>query len=668
MKTMRIAKILGGLVGIVVLLLIAILFTIWALVNPNDYKGRIAAAVKESTGRELTLSGDIKLSVFPWVALELGPASLSNLAGFGSEPFLAFNHAAVRVKLLPLLHEQLEVARVELDGLDLRLIKNAAGKGNWEREEPAAAAPAPAAAAKSGSSLKLESIAGVKVTHGRVSFNQYTLQNLDVETGAISSGRDVPVSMSFDADRGTPGEKLQLTAKLDVKDDPDTEDIHLEALSISGMLDRVGDPRPMHYDFTMPALNANLQKQTLAVPEFSLSLSSLKLAGALAGTQLSGDPRFTGSLTVQSLVLGEFAPRFGIVLPKTRDPKALAALSAGMNFAYDGKDVNLSDLHIKLDDTTLTGTIDVALQPLGFKFALSADRIDLDRYRPPAGAQPDPKSAAANKPAPAAADGPSPPLSAAGTFSLAAAHAAGLDFTNLKVTVDMKDHVTHLHPLQAQLYGGQYSGDLNYDARTASPNLSMDEHLSGVDMTQLAAATALKGRVSGKANVDLKATARGAATDDILKTLNGHVDAAIAQGAIDGVDLGYELARAQSLLDQQTGTSVPNTKRTPFDAFRDSAEITNGVAETHDLSIISPVFKVAGQGTINLPTNGLNLNLTASVMKSATTTAVDIPLKITGTYADPTVTPDMTALAKDALKDKLKDVLKKNGLGGLFGH
>jgi AsmA protein len=592
---------------------------------------------------------------------------LSNLPGFGSEPFLAFNHAAVRVKLLPLLHEDLEVARVELDGLDLRLIKNAAGKGNWEREEPAAAAPAPAAA-KSGSSLKLESIAGVKVTHGRVSFNQYTLQNLDVETGAISSGRDVPVSMSFDADRGTPGEKLQLTAKLDVKDDPDTEDIHLEALSISGMLDRVGDPRPMHYDFTMPALNANLQKQTLAVPEFSLSLSSLKLAGTLAGTQLSGDPRFSGSVTVQSLVLGEFAPRFGMVLPKTRDPQALAALSAGMNFAYDGKDVNLSDLHIKLDDTTLTGTIDVALQPLGFKFALSADRIDLDRYRPPAGAQPDPKSAAANQPAPAAADGPSPPLSAAGTFSLAAAHAAGLDFTNLKVTVDMKDHVTHLHPLQAQLYGGQYSGDLNYDARTASPVLSMDEHLSGVDMTQLAAATALKGRVSGKANVDLKATARGAATDDILKTLNGHVDAAIAQGAIDGVDVGYELARAQSLLDQQTGTSVPNTKRTPFDAFRDSAEITNGVAETHDLSIISPVFKVAGQGTINLPTNGLNLNLTASVMKSATTTAVDIPLKITGTYADPTVTPDMTALAKDALKDKLKDVLKKNGLGGLFGH
>jgi AsmA protein len=121
------------------------------------------------------------------------------------------------------------------------------------------------------------------------------------------------------------------------------------------------------------------------------------------------------------------------------------------------------------------------------------------------------------------------------------------------------------------------------------------------------------------------------------------------------------------LLDQ-TDSRVPDTQRTPFDAFKDSAQITHGIAETHDLSIISPVLKVAGQGTINLPTGGLNMAVTASVMKSTRTTAVDIPLKITGTYSDPAVKADMTALATEAVKDKLKDVLKKNGLDGLFGR
>src|ERR1700742_4633106 len=129
---MRTAKILGVVVGGVVLLIAVALIAVWLLVNPNNYKGRIEAAVKNATGRDLVLTGDMKLSVFPWVALELGPASLSNLPGFGSEPFLAFNRAAVRVKLLPLLHQELQVAKVELDGLDLRLKKNPDGKGNWE--------------------------------------------------------------------------------------------------------------------------------------------------------------------------------------------------------------------------------------------------------------------------------------------------------------------------------------------------------------------------------------------------------------------------------------------------------------------------------------------------------------------------------------------------------
>jgi AsmA protein len=663
---MKAVKILGGIVGGVVLLLLAAIVALTLLVNPNDFKGRITVAVKEATGRELTLQGDIKLSVFPWVALDLGSATLSNLPGFGDEPFLKFNHAAVRVKLWPLLHQQLQVARVEIDGLDLRLRKDHQGKGNWQSQ---ASKPEEPAAPKGSSTPKLESIAGVKVTHGRVSFNQYTVQNVDLETGAISDKRDIPVSVSFDADRGVQGETVKLTAKLDLEDNPETDDIRLAALSVSGMLNRVGDDRPMHYEFSVPALEANLHQQTLAVPDFSLTLSSLKLTGKFSGTQILDDPHLSGSLTLESLVLGEYAPRFGLALPRTRDPRALSSLSAGMNFDYDGKRANLSDMQIKLDDTTLKGTIEVALEPaVALKFALTADRIDLDRYRLPAGAKPDPKSAAANKPAPKAADDKSEPLTAEGTFSLAAAHAGGLDFTNLNVTVDMKDNVTHLYPLEAQLYGGKYSGDLTYDARTASPSISMDEHLSGVDMTQLAAKTKAKGRVSGKATVNIKGTARGTESDDIMKTLNGHFDANVANGAIEGVDVGYELALAQSLINQQSGASVPDTKRTKFDAFKDSAQITNGIAETHDLSIISPMLKVSGQGTINLPTSGINMTLLASIMKSATTTMVDIPLKIAGTYSNPSVKPDMEGLAKGAVKDKLKEVLKKNGLEGLFGH
>ena len=194
----------------------------WWLVNPNDYKGRIAEAVKESTGRDLALTGDIKLSVFPWIALQLGPASLGNPPGFGEEPFLAFNRASVRVKLFPLLAKRLEMDRVEVDGLDLRLRKNAQGAGNWEGPWAEAAPPQP-------------ELAGIQITHGRVSYQGIVVEKFNLETGAFGGHGVTPVSISFAANRGVPDESLTLSAKFDLSADAAAKRLRLAAVSFSGL-------------------------------------------------------------------------------------------------------------------------------------------------------------------------------------------------------------------------------------------------------------------------------------------------------------------------------------------------------------------------------------------------------------------------------------------------
>src|ERR1700693_4300280 len=160
---MRTVKVLAALAGGIILFIVVGLLAVRVLVNPNDYKGRIAAAVKDSTGRELILKGDLKLSVFPWVALQLGPASLGNPPGFGAEPFLAFNRASVRVKLLPLLAKRLEMDRGGVDGLDLRLRRNAEGTGNWENFGQTQKT---ANAGSDKVSGPLPELAGIQFTHG----------------------------------------------------------------------------------------------------------------------------------------------------------------------------------------------------------------------------------------------------------------------------------------------------------------------------------------------------------------------------------------------------------------------------------------------------------------------------------------------------------------------
>ena len=656
---MRKAKLFGVIVGVLVVIIAAALLSIRLFVNPNNFKDRIAAAVKQSTGRELKLDGDIKLSVFPWIALELGPASLGNPPGFGDQPFLSFTKAAVRVKLMPLLQKRLEIARVEVDGLDLRLMKNKAGKGNWQSPEQTEPKPTPEA---QGSSARIESLSNVKVLHGRVSYQDTVIDNFDLETGSVAGGSDVPVSISFEAKTGTPPSEANVTAKFNLGLDADGA-MRFAAINLSGTLSRPGDGRPAHWELSVPALAVNLDRQTVAAPAFTAGYANVHVTGGLSVTQLSDDLHATGSLTLAPLVLHEFAPRLGVTLPKTRDSKALSELSGAFAFSYDANSIALDKLQLKLDDTNLKGDIKVSTgATTAVKFELAVDQIDLDRYRAPDGgpATPDAK---ADQPKPAEK---SKLFAADGIFTLGAAKAAGMDLTLLRVVVASHDGVTRLNPITAALDGGQFAGDVTLDQRSAVPTLSLDEHLTGVDLARLLANTGEKGRASGRANVIMKVLAHGTSSDSVMKTMDGHIDANIADGALEGVDLAYELGTAQALIDRQAPAPPANTKRTRFDAFKVTADIVSGVATTKDLTISSSLFKVLGQGSINLPTKGLNLNMTASILKAPTTTMVDIPLKITGTYVDPTVRPDMEALAKGQVKQKLQDVLKKNGLQGLF--
>jgi AsmA protein len=660
---MRTVKILAGLVGGIIVLAIAVLLGVWFLVNPNDYKGRIAAAAKESTGRELVLKGDIKLSVFPWIALELGPASLGNPPGFGEEPFLAFNHAAVRVKLIPLLSKRLEIDRVELDGLDLRLRKNAEGTGNWQNFGQT---QKPAPSSDRGQSATFAGLAGIHVTNGRVSYQGMVIEKFKLETGAFGGREATPVSIAFDATRGVPGENVNLNAKFDVSADAQMKQIRLAAVNINGLLTRPGAGRQAHWEISAPAIEVDLAAQTLALPGFEVGFVNARLTGKLQATKIIDDLRAAGTVTLAPLMLREFASDVGIELPKTRDPKALTSLSAGSEFNYGANDVKFEQMQLQLDDAHLKGSASMVGSPRVIKFALTVDQMNLDRYLSPdkGAAAPAPKKPAETSVQSAAT---SKLPEADGTLTVGSLHFSPLDFSNVRLTLASKDDVLHLFPSQAQIDGGTYSGNVTLDARGAMPAISIDEHLSGVDMARLAAGTSYKGRISGRGNVNVKATARGAAFEPVMQTLNGHFDANLADGAIEGVDLGYELALAQALIKHTTQPAKSGPARTKFDAFKMSAEITNGVAVTKDLTISSPVLRVTGQGNANLVNKAIDFQMLASVLKAPGASVADVPLKITGTYVDPTVRPDVEALARGQVKQKLQDVLKKNGLDSLFG-
>jgi AsmA protein len=99
----RITKIILGLVAALAALFAIAAIAVIVFFDPNDFRENIAEAVKESTGRELTIDGEVSLQLFPWIAVEIGHTALGQATGFGDEPFAEFDRAELSVRLMPLL-------------------------------------------------------------------------------------------------------------------------------------------------------------------------------------------------------------------------------------------------------------------------------------------------------------------------------------------------------------------------------------------------------------------------------------------------------------------------------------------------------------------------------------------------------------------------------------
>ena len=543
---MRALRILGIIVGCIIVVLIAAVIALWLIVNPNDYKGRIEAAVRSSTGRSLSLTGNIHLAIFPSIALELGPATLGNPPGFpSSQPFASLQRASLRVRVLPLLHHQLDVGKVEIDGLDLRLLKNAQGQGNWAMPS---GKTAPAAQTSSSSSMTLGGIGGVVVRNSRVSYQDMVINDADVTIGHVAAGVTVPVKWSLDVTTA-PGAR----------------------------------PIP------------------------------------LSGT---------------------------------------AALE------YDATSAHLMSLDARIDQSTLRGNAAVTnLETGAMSFDLAIDQIDLDRYLTPA-SKPSkaPARPAATPPAAQGEQQTELPTSALktlqlrGKLAIGAATIYGMKLSQVDVGIDADAGMVHITPATARLYGGSSNGSVTLDARPAVPVLHLDESLANIEVQPLLTDFAKFSRLSGRGNVTLNVTAQGNTTAALMRSLSGHAAANLGNGAIQGIDLWSAINSAVALASRHSAPAAGLGNSTRFDAFRASADLSNGVATTKDLVISSGDLRITGQGTTNLVSGAVGYHLNATLLKGSAggTPLASIPLILSGTMTSPSVRPDAQALVKSEAQQQLQ--------------
>ncbi|MEE8333539.1 MAG: AsmA family protein, partial [Alphaproteobacteria bacterium] len=127
MRAFTLLKIAGALVVALVVTAVAVIFNL----DLGAYKGDIAAAVKEATGRDLIIEGELRPSIGLIPAISVGRVRFAN-ASWGSRPNMAtIESFRAEIELLPVLTGDLRIKRVVLVGADILLETRPDGRGNW---------------------------------------------------------------------------------------------------------------------------------------------------------------------------------------------------------------------------------------------------------------------------------------------------------------------------------------------------------------------------------------------------------------------------------------------------------------------------------------------------------------------------------------------------------
>ncbi|UCC84559.1 MAG: AsmA family protein [Gemmatimonadota bacterium] len=99
------------------------------LFPPDKLRAMIVPRIEEKVGSEVAL-GDIRLQVFPRIAVRLDDFAVANPPGFSDEPALRLAALELQVALWPLLRKQVELGRVRLLGPEIRYEVLADGTSN----------------------------------------------------------------------------------------------------------------------------------------------------------------------------------------------------------------------------------------------------------------------------------------------------------------------------------------------------------------------------------------------------------------------------------------------------------------------------------------------------------------------------------------------------------
>ncbi len=704
-----------GLLGLFALLLVVVGY-VAATFNPNDYKSLIVKLVQEKKQRTLDLEGDIKLTFWPKLGADLGKVKLSEHNS--AREFASINNAKVSLAVLPLLKKELVVDTVYLDGLNVTAIRHKDGSTNFDdlmsKDEEAS------------EQIKFDidgvNVTNTEVRFiDEMQDTVYMVKQFNLKTGHVALATPFDVKTSFELVTQKPkananinvsgnfmadvkhqhfvAKKLDASisgviaslknANITLAGDIDVKPENMELL-VDGLKFAInGDQEGAKIALNLSAPKLTMQKNVVTGKQADISFSQEKgndkMNAKLSLADVKGSPQsiqssgVTGELSAKQgarEVQGKFSSPFtGNIeklvfdLPKLAGnlnitdpalPKGGMQGTFNLNLHSDLKQEKINtDLAIDVDDLHIKGNVGIAsFSNPAFLFNLDLNKLDADKYMTKSDKPADTKS------------GDTPidlgalkKLNAEGSLHIGDLKVANIKTNDVNLKLNANQGFVELAPFSASLYQGKMNGSLKVDARN-TPKIAFKQNMSSISIEPLLIDAINNDMLSGKGTLNVDISTQGNTVNALKKALNGTAAIDLADGAVKGIDVAGTIRGVKDKLNfmKQSNVTGDKSKKTDFTEMSASFNIRHGVAHNEDLNIKAPLFRIGGDGDVDIANQTINYTAKPTVVNSlkgqggsdlGILNGLTIPIKVTGTFAKPNYALDFSGLAAGIAKNKL---------------
>ncbi|MEJ2723478.1 MAG: AsmA family protein [Deltaproteobacteria bacterium] len=683
--------------SIVFTLIAALIITAYGILSRcdvNRLKPLIIEQVKNATGRELKLGGEIVLAIGLRPALVLDGVSFQNAAWASHPQMIKVKRLEMQVALVPLLFGDIEVKRFFVIEPEVFVERHPSGKWNIELGKRGKE-PVPASKGRSQSWLSLFYFKDMQLTEGRLIYQDHrsgrshslvlntfraraakpempvkvSLKGAYEQNPVMLEGMTGSVAALFNADKTWP---LKVRGKLAGN-----------TFSVEGALRDVFEGKGLRMSVEMKGRSVRRASRLAGltgVPEMGPFRVSVEITNLKGPLRLKNIKALIGTEDLVKLDLAgtvrEPMKRRGIDLRFSAKGKDLAKLkrvtktfpAVTGSFEVSGRAVvnglkkyTFSEVKASQErmDFEGYGEIDVSKRTPSVKAFLTSGKMDL---RPLLSKRKKKLNRGVRIKTRRVFPGDSLPFHLLrkinGQVRLRAEKALlpQLTLTAVDLDVVLQDGCLTARRFKCKTGGGTVEGFLDLLPQGKTAKMDMEMTLRHVDVGGMLRRFKAKKVLAGDLDADIDIQASGDSIAELMAGLDGKICVIMGTGRINKEYI--------SLLEADLGAGVSrlfnpgreNTDYTEFNCFVNGFDIKDGLAEVTALVLDTDHTSVIGEGRINLGTEQLDLSLKPFHKKGIQTGIfgklnlsfgeLAKPFRLEGTLGEPTcaLDPGQTAI------------------------